>query len=69
MSPLKPFLSSHAKRALPILALVLLTSLAACGRNGDPVLPDNTSGKPSDDNDNYKQQYPTSTAPQQGVFN
>jgi predicted small lipoprotein YifL len=61
--------SSRAKRALPILALVLLTTLAACGKNGVPVLPNNTTGKPSDDNDNYNRQYPTSTAPQQGVFN
>jgi hypothetical protein len=66
----KTFISRRRfRRALPMLALALLTSLAACGKNGVPVLPGNTSGKPSDDNDNYNQQYPTSTAPQKGVFN
>jgi predicted small lipoprotein YifL len=59
----------RARYALPLLALVLMTTLAACGKNGEPVLPTNTTGKPSDDTDNYKRQYPTSTAPQKGVFN
>jgi len=59
----------RARYALPLLALVLMTTLAGCGKNGDPVLPNNTTGKPSDDNDNYNRQYPTSTAPQKGVFN
>ncbi|HVI87881.1 MAG TPA: hypothetical protein VM659_06235 [Dongiaceae bacterium] len=57
------------RRLLPVLALVLLTSLAACGKNGVPVLPDNTSGDPKKDTDNYPRQYPTSTKPQTGVFN
>jgi predicted small lipoprotein YifL len=61
--------TKQARRAVPMLALVLLTSLAACGKNGPPVLPGNTTGRPSDDVDNYKRQYPTSTDPQKGVFN
>jgi len=56
-------------RILPLLALVLLTSLAACGKNGAPLRPDNTTGKIEDDKDNYGRQYPTSTNPQSGVFN
>jgi predicted small lipoprotein YifL len=56
-------------RLLPVLALALLTCLAACGKNGVPVLPDNTSGDPKKDTDNYNRQYPTSTKPQTGVFN
>jgi predicted small lipoprotein YifL len=61
--------SRRFRLALPMLAIVLLTTLAACGKNGEPVLPGNTSGNPADDHDNYKQHYPTSTTPQQGVFN
>ncbi|HEX9448308.1 MAG TPA: hypothetical protein VF920_10010 [Dongiaceae bacterium] len=65
----KTLRTKQARYALPMLALVLLTTLAACGKNGEPVLPTNTTGKPSDDVDNYKRQYPTSTDPQKGVFN
>lgn len=57
------------RRALPMLALVLLTTLAACGKNGEPVLPGNTTGRPDQDTDNFKRHYPTSTDPQKGVFN
>lgn len=57
------------RRLLPVLALALLTTLAACGKNGVPVLPDNTSGDPKKDDDNYNRQYPVSTKPQSGVFN
>lgn len=57
------------RRALPMLALALLTTLAACGKNGAPLLPSNTTGKAQNDKDNYGRQYPTSTDPQQGVFN
>lgn len=60
---------NKSSRFLPVLALALLTSLAACGKNGVPVLPDNTSGDPKKDQDNYNRQYPTSTKPQTGVFN
>jgi predicted small lipoprotein YifL len=52
-----------------MLALVLLTTLAACGKNGEPVLPGNTTGRPDQDTDNFKRHYPTSTDPQKGVFN
>lgn len=69
MNPTKPigYQKTKWRRALPVLAL--LTSLAACGKNGVPVLPDNTSGDPQKDTDNYNRQYPTSTKPQTGVFN
>jgi predicted small lipoprotein YifL len=60
---------NQSRRLLPVLALVLLTTLAACGKNGEPVLPDNTSGDPKKNTDNYPRQYPTSTKPQTGVFN
>lgn len=60
--------SLFARGILPVLALALLTSLAACGKNGDPLRPDNTTGKAADDHDNYQRQYPTSADPQQGVF-
>lgn len=58
-----------ARRILPLLALMLLTSLAACGKNGAPLRPDNTTGKIEDDHDNYQRQYPTNTDAQTGVFN
>jgi|GEM_PF-6442403 predicted small lipoprotein YifL len=60
---------NQSRRLLPVLALVLLTTLAACGKNGEPVLPDNTSGDPKKNTDNFPHQYPTSAKPQTGVFN
>ena len=44
-----------------VLALAVATSLVACGKKGDPVLPD---GK----KDNYPASYPQSSEPQTGVF-
>ncbi|HVJ41449.1 MAG TPA: hypothetical protein VM639_08125 [Dongiaceae bacterium] len=67
--PTRPHPANWRRRALPVLALVLMTGLAACGKNGVPVLPDNTSGDPAKNNDNYNRQYPTSAKPQTGVFN
>jgi predicted small lipoprotein YifL len=45
-----------------LLALVIATSLvAACGKKGDPTLPNGQK-------DNYPASYPQSTQPQTGVF-
>ena len=44
-----------------VLALAVATTLVACGKKGDPVLPD---GK----KDSYPHSYPQSTEPQTGVF-
>ena len=44
-----------------LLALAVATSLVACGKKGDPVLPE---GK----KDDYPRTYPTSSDPQTGVF-
>lgn len=43
------------------VALALLGALPACGRKNSPVLPDGQT-------DEFERQYPTSTNPQQGVF-
>jgi len=49
-------------RALLAFAIVgLALSLGACGKKGDPVLPDGAK-------DQYPHTYPQSTAPQTGVF-
>jgi predicted small lipoprotein YifL len=47
-----------------LLALLGLTALApaACGKKGAPVLPPPQT-------DEFPQQYPRSTEPQQGIFN
>jgi predicted small lipoprotein YifL len=47
---------------LPMLAVIAVGSLAGCGRNGEPVLPDKKQ-------DGFPAQYPKSTDPQSGVFN
>jgi predicted small lipoprotein YifL len=44
-----------------LLALAVATSLVACGKKGDPTLP---QGK----KDDYPRTYPTSSDPQTGVF-
>ena len=44
-----------------LLAAMLGTALASCGKKGDPVLPNGQT-------DNYPADYPQSTAPQTGVF-
>lgn len=44
-----------------LLALAALAP-AACGKKGSPKLPDGQT-------DNFPQQYPKSTEPQQGIFN
>lgn len=46
---------------LPFLALLALVP-AACGKKGSPVLPPGQT-------DEFPEQYPKSTDPQQGVFN
>jgi predicted small lipoprotein YifL len=47
---------------LPVLAVIAAASLAGCGKNGEPVLPDKRQ-------DGFPAQYPKSTEPQSGVFN
>jgi predicted small lipoprotein YifL len=44
-----------------LLALAVATALVACGKKGDPTLPE---GK----KDDYPRTYPTSSDPQTGVF-
>ena len=44
-----------------LLGLVLAFGVAACGKKGDPVLPNGQTDK-------YPQNYPTSTDEQTGVF-
>ena len=44
------------------IGLALFLALAACGRKNQPVLPEGQT-------DQFPRQYPTSTEPQQGVFN
>ena len=44
-----------------LLALAVATSLVACGKKGDPTLPE---GK----KDDYPHTYPQSSDPQTGVF-
>jgi predicted small lipoprotein YifL len=43
------------------IVLVLFAALPACGRKNPPVLPDGQT-------DEFERQYPTSTEPQQGIF-
>jgi predicted small lipoprotein YifL len=50
----------HSLVAL-LLALAVATSLVACGKKGDPTLPE---GK----KDDFPRTYPTSSDPQTGVF-
>jgi predicted small lipoprotein YifL len=44
-----------------LLALAVASALAACGKKGDPTLPNGQK-------DNYPASYPQSTQPQTGVF-
>jgi predicted small lipoprotein YifL len=44
-----------------LLALAVAGALAACGKKGDPTLPNGQK-------DNYPASYPQSTQPQTGVF-
>jgi predicted small lipoprotein YifL len=48
-------------RLVAAAILTALVAVAACGKKGDPVLPD---GK----KDDFPHQYPQSTSPQTGVF-
>ncbi len=53
-----------AKALHRFMAAVLVTAVvavAACGKKGDPVLPDGQK-------DSFPHQYPQSTEPQTGVF-
>ncbi len=45
-----------------VAGILLVAVLGACGRKNPPTLPEGQT-------DTYPQQYPTSTEPQQGVFN
>jgi predicted small lipoprotein YifL len=53
-------MSRHAVISL-LLALGIATTLVACGKKGDPVLPNGQK-------DNYPASYPQSSDPQTGVF-
>jgi predicted small lipoprotein YifL len=44
-----------------LLAFAVATALVACGKKGDPTLPNGQK-------DNYPSTYPKSTDPQTGVF-
>jgi predicted small lipoprotein YifL len=48
--------------AFILVAAVILGSLGGCGRKNPPTLPPGQT-------DEFQRQYPTSTEPQQGVFN
>lgn len=43
------------------LAILVALSVAGCGRKNPPVLPD-------EQEDGYPHQYPSSTEPQEGIF-
>ena len=51
-----------ARAALAALLALAALPPAACGKKGSPKLPDGQT-------DNFPQQYPSSTEPQQGIFN
>jgi predicted small lipoprotein YifL len=53
-------MNRHALISL-LLAGAVATSLVACGKKGDPVLPQGQKDK-------YPSSYPQSTQPQTGVF-
>ena len=48
-------------RLAAVLILSAVAAVAACGKKGDPVLPNGQK-------DNYPHTYPQSTDPQTGVF-
>jgi len=48
-------------RVLAMLFFAMLIAVAACGKKGNPVLPDG-------EKDSYPQSYPNNTDPQTGVF-
>jgi predicted small lipoprotein YifL len=48
-------------RLLAVLVLSAVVAVAACGKKGDPVLPNG-------EKDKFPQQYPQSSDPQTGVF-
>jgi predicted small lipoprotein YifL len=48
-------------RLVAVLILSAVVAVAACGKKGDPVLPNGQK-------DNYPHTYPQSTDPQTGVF-
>ena len=54
-------MSMSLNRIFAALIVAALIAVAACGKKGDPVLPDAQK-------DNYPQSYPNNTDPQTGVF-
>ncbi|HVZ02605.1 MAG TPA: lipoprotein [Dongiaceae bacterium] len=54
-------MSARLHRVLAVAILVAVVAVAACGKKGDPVLPNGQK-------DDYPHSYPQSTEPQTGVF-
>jgi predicted small lipoprotein YifL len=48
-------------RFIAVLFFAMLIAVAACGKKGNPVLPDGQK-------DSYPRSYPNNTDPQTGVF-
>jgi predicted small lipoprotein YifL len=49
------------RNLIAVLFLVAVVAVAACGKKGNPVLPDGQT-------DSYPKSYPNNTDPQTGVF-
>mgnify|MGYP001553912989 CR=1 FL=1 len=54
-------MSTLFHRLMAVLMVAALVAVAACGKKGDPVLPNGQK-------DDYPHTYPQSTDPQTGVF-
>jgi len=54
-------MSTVFHRLMAVLLVASLIAVAACGKKGNPVLPDGQK-------DSYPKSYPQSTDPQTGVF-
>jgi predicted small lipoprotein YifL len=51
----------NVHRFIAVVILVAVVAVAACGKKGDPILPDAKK-------DDFPQSYPQSSDPQTGVF-
>jgi predicted small lipoprotein YifL len=54
-------MSTTFHRFIAVLIVAALIAVAACGKKGDPVLPDGQK-------DSFPKSYPQSTEPQTGIF-